>query len=90
MTHTHTQYCVLSKGIHSFTIYLKAFIYLHMGFPGGSVVKNLLAVQEVQRHGFHPQKAGTGAAVMNSKPRLTQDVRNAGTLPTCNTQLKDS
>ena len=54
MTQTHTQYCVLSKGIHSFIIYLKAFIYLHMGFPGGSVVKNLLAVQEVQRHGFDP------------------------------------
>ena len=25
-----------------------------MGFPGGSVVKNLLAMQEVQRRGFHP------------------------------------
>ena len=25
-----------------------------MGFPGGSVVKNLFAIKEIRRHGFDP------------------------------------
>ena len=30
------------------------YVYTHMGFPGGSVVKNLFAIKEIRRHGFDP------------------------------------
>lgn len=57
-------------------------------FPGDPVLR--LWASSASRRGFHPQQAGPGAAVMNSKPHLMQDVSNAGDLSTCNVQLKDS